>query len=139
MKESGESHPSPRRKNRLVAGMAAGAAILGAGAAVKYGPGLAEDHLMHESKIVAGVPGQVEDSKPTTVIVNGTPMQFTEVRVEQCAADIEAAKEGRQTTSFNPEIGKVAAGCVVDWVRSEASPIGSVVIFQGKVGKHLKK
>jgi hypothetical protein len=103
---------------------------------------------INESDIVAGVPAQVERaySEKTCVSYMKTFCLKYEtdyyLGVEQCPADIDAARQGRQTTTFNPKVGAIYEGCVYDTVKVGAetyngSPTGSTITFSGPVGGYL--
>lgn len=83
------------------------------------------------SKIVAGVPGQVERNDGQRLLI------------EQCPRDTQDTLTGLPTPgSFDQRVGVVAKGCILDWVvdpGDTSSLPGQVVIFGGPadVGKPL--
>jgi hypothetical protein len=103
-----------------------------------------------ESDIVAGVPGQVEDhdtSEYCAGMVKGICINWeTEyyLTIEQCPADVQAAKEGQETTSFNPDLGAIYEGCNYDNVQVNSAtfyetPAGATITFDGEVGEPLHR
>ena len=72
-----------------------------------------------ESDIVGGVYGQVEERRHITTGGVGTPRDTSYyLGIEQCRADVEAAKNGNPgQKSYDPRLGEVASGCLVDEVR----------------------
>lgn len=102
------------------------------------------------SKIVAGVPGQVSEHLTTTPCISRVgaicSVYTTDyfLGIEQCPQDIQAAREGRQTESFSPSIDSHSKNCVYDTVSVSQDtyqqyPDGSVIIFDGPVGKRLQE
>ena len=109
-----------------------------------------EDWLYPESKIVAGVPGQVEShstGEHCGALLKGTCLRWDTVYyldIEQCPADVQAAKQGRQTTSFDPKVGEYYTGCNFDYVEVSPDayqqfPDGATIVFSGNLGDQLQK
>lgn len=108
------------------------------------------ESLRDDSKIVAGVPGQVEEHlsgrhcsmRIKAICTRWEPDYY--LGVEQCPADVAAAKAGHQTESFDPKVGETYVGCVYDTVRVSADTYqayadGSTIVFGGAVGHPLTK
>ncbi len=96
------------------------------------------------SAIVTGVPAQLETYDSNYVWTKHGGYTLYWLGYEQCAADVETAKRGEPKQSLNPEVGVMAPGCVMDWVRVDSATyssavIGSVVIFGSTVGEPLRK
>lgn len=91
-------------------------------------PELSSD--LQQSKIVTGIPGQVEAD-------NGH-----QLLIEQCPEDLAGARSGHPTESFDPRIGHHADNCNVDWVADpyERFKPGAVITFLGpEPNMHLSK
>ena len=95
------------------------------------------------SNIVKGVPAQIEDYHWNKFYSKGWHYRYY-LGLEQCPADVQTAKAGQVTQSFNPGIGIVNPGCVYDQVlvsRStyESAVVGSVITFDGDIGEPMRK
>ena len=143
-----ETEKSPNRYTptaRITAALAGTALVFGG---VKYGPELWEAMRPGESsQIVAGVPGQVESHYADRSAVSIKPLKFKDhywIGVEQCASDVIAAEQGKQTISYDLKVGEISKECTFDLV--EVSPqtyadsqVGASIVFQGDTGDHLRK
>jgi hypothetical protein len=109
-----------------------------------------EGAINPESKIVAGVPGQVESHSTGrhcgSFIKGNCILWVTDyyLGIEQCPSDVEAARNGQQTTSFDPKVGEYYQNCYVDSVQVGAETWqnfadGSTIIFGGPVGEPVHK
>lgn len=107
-----------------------------------------EDRANPESRIVAGAPGQVEThstGKHCGVYVKAICTDWVTdyyLGIEQCPVDVQAAKQGHQTASFDPKVGEIYQSCYYDLVKVDATdwqqfPDGATVVFPGNVGEHL--
>lgn len=138
--------PARRRiVNWAVGAIAAAGTVLGL---VECGPEILDkiSHIvLDDSAVVAGVPGQVEgydfDKR-----FNGKFWTYHYwLAIEQCPADVEAAKQGKPNQqSFDPAIDVVAPGCIVDWVSVRRGTYndfqeGQVIVFKGDLGEQLLK
>lgn len=103
-----------------------------------------------ESKIVAGAPGQVEyhsTGRHCASYLKANCIRWATdyyLGIEQCPADVEAARNGQQTTSFDPKVGEYYEGCNYDSVQVSAETWqnfadGSTIIFGGPVGEPVHK
>ena len=102
-----------------------------------------------ESDIVGGVPAQVEGRGWTRYcgglasgVCTGYRYSYW-LQMEQCPEDVEAARRGEQTTSFNPAVGTINEGCEVDRVAVSAEtystvPDGTTLVFTGTPDDHLR-
>lgn len=102
------------------------------------------------SEIVSGVAGQVEGKRtadggcdayagPTTCATRAYKYY---IRMEQCPEDVEAARRGEQTASFDAGVGQYAGSCVVDeFVADHAAfqeaHVGDTYTPSGPVGGEL--
>ena len=126
------------------------AAITGA---IALGPKAwdALDHSVNpESKIVAGAPAQVESHSTGlhcgSLLKGSCLLCVTDyyLGAEQCPADVEDARRGEQTTSFDPKVGEYYTGCNFDYVQVSADTWqtfadGSTIVFGGPVGEPVHK
>ena len=126
-----------RNIGKLASGAAlTGAAVFGAPKAWEA----TEDFFYPETEIVGGVPAQVERhawvSRCNAALKCATQVTSLYLGVEQCPDDIEAAKRGEQTQSFNPKVGEMNEGCNYDIIKVSPGswqkfPDGSTIIFEG--------
>lgn len=141
--QTNKTEKSHRVRNTIGAAMA----LIAVGAAVKYGPGLAREAATDQSSIVAGVPGQIESYNDKQTMVRNVPVHLYWLGIEQCPADIDAAKKGEldpSHPSYAPEVGVKNAACNFDWVKVSGSTFNSVkrgesITFDGPVGEPLRK
>jgi hypothetical protein len=106
------------------------------GAALTLVTGLVKvAEYVNESDIVAGVPAQVETH-------SWSRYSGYALGIEQCPSDIEAAKQGQPTSSFDPAVGEVYVACNYDTVSvGEATwqqyADGATITFPGSPTHHL--
>ncbi|HMI08956.1 MAG TPA: hypothetical protein VK497_00980 [Candidatus Saccharimonadales bacterium] len=131
------------------------AATIALGAtAVMFGPKAIselDEAIYPKSEIVRGVPAQVESHSYKHVCraygKNAICLAWGYnyyLGLEQNHKDIEAAKEGIQTQSFDPKVGEVYNDSNYDTVRVapeiwQAYPDGSVISFDGPVSEPLER
>lgn len=133
--------PEIRTARRL---LGVGAVIaLATVATVRYAPRIIEEIRTEPSKIVAGVPSQVETHRSLIESGNGNK-EFHWLGIEQCPADIEAAQRGETLRSYDPKLGSIDPACNFDLVRVTAALHdkvirGNDIIFPGRIGEPLKK
>jgi hypothetical protein len=139
---SGKNFPTKKVLSGSLAAVALGASIKYGGNIVdgieKIGPD------QRDSLIVAGAPGQIETWYSNRVWVGKFFIYNNWLGVEQCPADIEAAKRGELSETYDQNIGEMNPDCVFDWVKVSGSTLSSVtlgdpIVFSGPVGEHLYK
>jgi hypothetical protein len=119
--------------------------IVAAGIAV-----MNDDPAVRAKRVYAGVPAQVEHRfQPTTrcsytVGTGGACAQETttyKMRIEQCPADVEAARQGNTTESLDRAVGKIGVGCLAEVMqvpeRVWSNTTGSVIVFDGPPARPL--
>lgn len=131
------------------------AATVALGAAATFGikegaPKLAQI-INPKSEIVRGVPAQIESHSYKQVCrVRGRGALCLKwgynyyLGLEQNQRDIEAAKQGHTSQSFDPKVGEVYTDSNYDLVRVseqtwQAHPDGSVIFFEGPMSDPLHK
>jgi hypothetical protein len=117
---------------------------------IKEGGPKLNEWLNPKSEIVRGVPAQVEAHSYNQVCstrIKGICTTWTYnyfLGLEQNQKDIDAAKEGHVTQSFDPKVGEVYADSNYDKVKVNkatwnAYPDGSVISFDGALSDPLHK
>lgn len=144
-----ESQPKPRREVpwTALAGVVALGGFVTAGIAVSNsGP------TVHAKHVYAGVSTQVEHRfQPTTrcsytVGTGGACAQETttyKMGLEQCPADVAAARQGRTTESIDRAVGNIGIGCISEVIQVperiwNASSTGSIIVFDGPPARPLQ-
>jgi hypothetical protein len=144
---SDEPKPEKRRFPWLpltAAGVLGGVAVFGI---ISW----ADSPAVHAQNIYADVPAQVEfRHQPTTrcsytVGFGGACAQETttyKMTIEQCPADVEAARRGEASDSLDRAVGAIGTGCVTEVLQVPAAiwkgnGVGSVLVFDGAPAKPL--
>jgi hypothetical protein len=123
------SSNNPSRRAKIIGATVFGSLLAGSVAYLAFSP--------NDSKIVRGVPAEVQ-------YVDDDYRFGRYLYLEQCTADIEAARSGEVSESFEPGLG-IAAGCYADRVEVNNSvgyfdaTAGDVVTFPGDPSEHMEK
>jgi hypothetical protein len=145
-----KSEPTPKTTREIPWTALAGVTLLG-GFAVVGIIALNDGPPVHAKHIRAGVPTQVEQRLQPTVrcgyrVGTGGACAQEEVtykmKLEQCPADVEAARQGQAAESLDRTVGKIGAGCIVEIMQVpesvwQANTTGSIFVFDGPPAKPL--
>ena len=137
-----------RKMGRIVLATAVAGGLVGVGGKLLNDFHNDRNDINQTSKIVAGVPGQIEGHYTKRLSIDplrGASKELNYLEIEQCPADTAAVLEGKEPIlAFNPALGVVNQTCNVDRVQVtpelyEAFRDGQVITFPGTPGENLER